>query len=52
MKSQYMSEKRATSTVTHLNYETQKMDVKTTYLNNNLDERIYMMQLDGFIAKG
>ena len=28
------------------------MDVKTTFLNGNLDERIYMAQLDGFIEKG
>lgn len=36
-----MSRARATSIATHLNYETWKMDVKTTYLNNNLDESIY-----------
>ena len=28
------------------------MDVKTAFLNDNLDENIYMMQPDGFIAKG
>ena len=28
------------------------MDVKTAFLNESLDECIYMMQLDGFIAKG
>ena len=28
------------------------MDVKTTFLNDNLDESIYMMQPKGFIAKG
>ena len=27
------------------------MDVKTDFLNGNLDEEIYMMQLEGFIAK-
>ena len=28
------------------------MDVKTTFLNGNLDKCIYMMQLDIFVAKG
>ena len=27
------------------------MDVKTVFLNDNLDEEIYMMQLEDFIAK-
>ena len=27
------------------------MDVKTTFLNGNLEEEIYMMKLEGFIAK-
>ena len=27
------------------------MDVKTAFLNSNLEEKIYMMQLEGFIAK-
>ena len=27
------------------------MDVKIAFLNNNLDENIYMMQPDEFIAK-
>ena len=27
------------------------MDVKTVFLNGNLEEEIYIMQLEGFIAK-
>ena len=27
------------------------MDVKTTFLNDNLDENIYMLQPNSFIAK-
>ena len=28
------------------------MDVKTAFLNDNLDENIYMMLPDGFVTKG
>jgi hypothetical protein len=28
------------------------MDVKTTFLNGELEEEIYMDQLDGFVSKG
>ena len=35
----------------HYDYEIWKMDVKTTFLNGNLEEEIYMMQPEGFIAK-
>ena len=34
-----------------LDYEIWQMDVKTAFLNGNLDERIYMAQPDGFIEK-
>ena len=36
---------------THYDYEIWKMDVKTAFLKGNLEEEIYMMQLEGFIAK-
>ena len=39
------------SIAAYLNYKIWKMDVKTILLNGNLDKSIYMMQLDGFIAK-
>ena len=40
------------SIAAHLDYEIWQMDVKTAFFNGNLDERIYMMQPDGSIAKG
>ena len=40
------------SIVVSLDYEIWKMDVKTTFLNGNLDESIYMLQPEGFIEKG
>ena len=39
------------SIVAHLDYEIWQMDVKTAFLNGHLEEDIYMMQLDGFVAK-
>ncbi|CAA0830762.1 cysteine-rich RLK (RECEPTOR-like protein kinase) 8, partial [Striga hermonthica] len=36
----------------HMDYKIWKMDVKTAFLNGNLDEDIYMQQPEGFIAKG
>ena len=35
-----------------LDYEIWQMDVKTAFLNGNLDERIYMQQPEGFIENG
>ena len=40
------------SIVAHMDYEIWQMDVKTAFLNESLDETIYMVQLEGFIAKG
>ena len=39
------------SVATHYDYEIWQMDVKITFLNDNLDEEIYMMQPEDFIAK-
>ena len=39
------------SIVTHFNYEIWQMNAKTAFLNDNIEEDIYMMQLDNFIAK-
>ena len=35
----------------HFDYKIWQMNVKTVFLNGNLDEEMYMMQLEGFIAK-
>ena len=40
------------SIAAHMDYEIWQMNVKTTFLNESLDETIYMVQLEGFIAKG
>ena len=40
------------SIVTCFDYEIQQLEVKTAFLNGNLEEDIYMMQPDDFIAKG
>ena len=34
----------------HYDYEIWQMDVKTTFLNGNLTEDVYMTQLEGFIS--
>ena len=39
------------SIVAHLSYEIWKIDVKITFFNGDLEESIYMMHLNGFIAK-
>ena len=39
------------SIAAHYGYEIWKMDVKTVFLNGNLEEELYMMQPKGFIAK-
>ena len=38
--------------VANLNLELYQMDVKTTFLNGELDEEIYMDQPIGFVTKG
>ena len=40
------------SIVTHMDYKIWQMDVKTAFLNGSLEETIYMVQAEGFIAKG
>ena len=35
-----------------LDYEIWQMDIKTAFLNGNLEKDIYMRQPEGFIAKG
>ena len=34
--------------VAYLDLELQKMDVKMTFLNDNLEDEVYMKQLEGF----
>ena len=40
------------SIAAHLDYEIWQMDVKTAFLNGRLEKSIYMIQPEGFIAKG
>ena len=40
------------SIATCLDYEIWQMDIKTAFLNGYLEESIYMMQSEGFVAKG
>lgn len=37
---------------THLNWEIEKLDVKTVFLHGDLDENIYTNQLESFIKPG
>ena len=38
--------------VAHFDLELQNMDVKTTFLNGNLEEEVYMKQTEGFSSSG
>ena len=40
------------SLATTFELEIEKMDVKTTFLHDDLEEEIYMKQPEGFIIKG
>jgi hypothetical protein len=40
------------SLVTHFDLEIHQMDVKTAFLNVDLEERVYMKQPKGFIMEG
>jgi hypothetical protein len=38
--------------VTHYNLELNQMDIKTTFLNGDLYENVYMTQPKGFVVEG
>jgi len=37
--------------VAHFNLELHQMDIKTAFFNGDIEEEIYMVQLDNFEAK-
>lgn len=37
--------------VAHFDYELHQMDIKTTFLNGDLEEEVYMKQPEGFFSK-
>ena len=37
--------------VAHLDLKLHQMDVKIAFLNGNIDETIYMMQLENFVSE-
>ena len=39
------------SITAHYDYKILQMDIKTSFLNGNLEEEIYMLQPEGFIVK-
>lgn len=39
------------ASMAHYSLELHKMDVRTGFLNGNLDEEVYMDQLKGFLVK-
>jgi len=38
--------------VVHFDLELHQMDIKTVFLNGDIEEKIYMVQPDNFEAKG
>jgi hypothetical protein len=38
--------------VAHYDLELHQMDVKTAFLNDNLQENVYMAQPEGFVVEG
>ena len=39
------------ASVAHLDLELHQMDVKIAFLNGNIDETIYMVQLENFVSE-